>query len=172
MRTIIATLIALAVGFAVAWMPFGYFILAVFALLTALFAIRHLFDAKFRNSDGDGDQFVFFLVYWAVIGFYHIHPTGLDTMLAPMNIEKKSVGEVLRVWDDVLPNVKIECDPDVAKKKVSFHTIRPISVMEALRLIEKKAGADFTYEQNGRGCSMARGPKVSVAVFAGKPSPL
>lgn len=158
-------IVALCLGAIVAWMPYGYVVLPLFALLPIIYLARWAFDKKYRDSGKSAAHFNFFLAFWAVIMFFHLKTGGLETMLPKMDVEQIEVGNLVEQWQKLSGAPKIECDPEIRDKQISIHTITPISFTEALALINEKTNAAYRYEQNQTGMSIAKGPEIRVEII-------
>jgi len=153
-----------AVGALVAWVPYGYAALAAVIALVILYAARYVFDARFRESPRSGHQMSFFTAFWIVIAIFYLRPSGMQTFLPPLNVDDVKVADLLAELRASAPNVEIDCDPAVAEKRISIHTVTRITLAEALDLIDKKAGAVHSYKQALQGRSIARGPRITVNI--------
>jgi hypothetical protein len=145
--------------------------MSVFAVLTAIYAVRHTFDKKFRDSRKDNAQMTFFICFWITAAVFYLRPTGLDTRLPAMNVKSEKVGVLLGRWGKKLPNVKLDCRKVVAEKRISINTITPITIGEALDIISKKADAGYDFTQDARGRSIAGGPRIDVKIYPVKQRP-
>lgn len=161
-------MLGVAVGAVVAWIPYGYVALSAVVVLMIIYAGRYVFDRKFHESPKSAQQFNFYLVFWIVIGIFYIRPSGIDTFLAPVNVDNAKVGGLLKEWGGRAPNVEFSCDPAIAEKRISIHTVTKITVAEALDLIDVKAGASHEYQQDANGRSIALGPRVTVKISTGR----
>ncbi len=166
--TIIPLLIGVCVGAAVAWLPYGYAILSVFAVLTLIHVMRRSVDKNFRDKDKEGRRMTFYIFFWITIVVFHLKPSGVDTFIPVQNKNNVKVNVFLKDVNKQAPNIKFNYSGRIANKRISIHTITRITVAEALKLMGDKAGAEFTYTQDARGRSIAGGPRVNVTIVSKK----
>ncbi len=161
---IIPVAAAIIIGVLVVWVPYGHLALPVFIILPILYILRYAFSADFRNSESSAAQFNFFMVFWIVIGAYHIRPVGLEKQLQPIREQHISVGSVIDLIESKTDNMVINCDPELIGKEVSINTITRIKVSELLDIIAQKTNAEYSYTVDSVGRSMAMGPHISVKI--------
>ncbi|HPI78005.1 MAG TPA: hypothetical protein PLK80_14855 [bacterium] len=164
MDSLIALIAGAGLGTAAAWMPYSNAALALFILLPVVFAIRLLFDVRFRGSRKASRRMALFAGFWMAVAFFQLRPSGLNAMLAPMSVDGARVGDMLEAWSEKAPNVDFECAPEIADKRISIHTITRVSIAEAAEMAASKADARATYERDDRGRSIAAGPHVKVVI--------
>jgi hypothetical protein len=164
MDSLIALTAGAALGAAAAWLPYSNAILALFILLPAVFAIRLLFDVRFRGGRKASRRMALFAGFWIAVAFFQLRPSGLNGTLAPMSVDGARVGDLLDAWSAKAPNVEFECAPEIADKRISIHTITRISIAEAADMAARKADARAAYERDDRGRSIAAGPHVRVVI--------
>ncbi len=168
MKTILAAAAGVGAGALFCWTPFGYTVMAVFAALTLIYFVRHTFDKKFSGSDKDSLQATFFFLFWITAATFYIRPTGLDTRLPVMQEHNVKVGTLIERWEGETHGIKIGCDKTVANKRITISTIAKITVGEALEMIAEKADAEYSFEQDSHGRSIAGGPRIDVSIRAKK----
>jgi hypothetical protein len=167
MKSVLVLILGVAIGAAVAWIPYGYAALSAVVVMMAIYGGRYVFDRKFRESPKCAQQFNFYVVFWIVIGIFYIRPSGIDTFLPPVNVNNAKVGDLLEKLGPKAPNVEFVCDPSIAEKKISIHTMTKITIGETLDLIDVKAGAKHEYRQDAHGRSIALGPRMTVKISRG-----
>jgi hypothetical protein len=166
MKSIVPLLTGAAAGFVVSYVPYGYFILPGFIVLTIILAARRGSDKNFRGSGADEWRTMFFAVFWIAVAIFYA--VGLNTFIPKMNARDEKVGKLLEEWREIHPNVVFECDNSIAEKQITIHTITRINLKDALKLIEEKADAKTTCKRNIFGRSIAGGPRITVEIHPGK----
>jgi hypothetical protein len=171
MESLVWIAFGIGVGALVSWSPYGYVILPAFGVLVLIYAARYVVDKKFRESPKSGRQMTFYILFWITIAIFHIRPSGMEMFLKPFNANNVKVRDLIQDWRSKAPNIEIICDPVVASKKISIHTVTKITIAEALDIIDKKAAASHSYTQNAQGRSIARGPRITVKISKSKEAP-
>jgi len=166
--TMIPLLIGVCIGAAVAWLPYGYAILSVFAALTLIHVVRRAVDKAFRDQDKEGRRMTFYIFFWITIVIFHLRPSGMDTFIPAQNKNNTKVSVILKEMNAQAHNIKFDCSGKIADKRITIHTITRITVEEALKIMAEKAGAEYTYSQDARGRSIAGGPRVYVKIVPQK----
>lgn len=161
---IIPVVAAIATGLLVVWIPYGHLALPVFIILPLIFVFRYVASAGFRDSESSAAQFNYFLVFWIVIGAYHIRPIGLEKQLQPIREQHITVSEVIELIETNTENMTIECDPVIAGEEISIYTITRVKVTEVLDMIAQKTRSEYSYTVDAGGRSMARGPHINVSI--------
>jgi hypothetical protein len=170
MNSIFPIIIGIASGTFISWIRYGYAILPVLVILTAIFLIRRAIDDKFRGSDKDSRRMTFFVLFWLTVAYFYLKPSGLDTFIPKMNYEKVEVGQLLKNWNRSLPNITFHCENNISAKRISIHTITPVTIKEALALIDEKAGANHASSQDVWGRSITGGPRITIRIKPGNTS--
>jgi|GEM_PF-1981933 len=164
MNSIIIIIISAAAAAFIAWLPYGYAALPFIALFTLILILRRAINKEFRESAKAEKQINFLVVFWIVILFFYIRPSGLEKFIPKMDADNVTVGSLLKTWNKKIPNLDITCRKDISEKRISIHTITPITVNEALSLIETKAGAKTTYSKSRWSRSIAGGPRIRINI--------
>lgn len=161
---IITLLCGAGFGVIVSWVPFASAACSVLAVLTILFLFRSAFSANFRKSHICPVQFNVLFFAWLVIIIFMFHPTGIHTFLPVMSVNNEELSTLLDEWKEKAPNIEINCVDDVLDAKVSINTITPITIDEALTIVDRQLGTKHDYLIQDRGRSIARGPHIKVTI--------
>jgi hypothetical protein len=163
MRRIVFCMTGLALGLLVVYIPYGFFALSVFALLT-LFLVAKSFFKQPQPPEGSGGISDLLFCFWVLVVLFCFHPTGKKTLLPRMNVSAVRAGDLFNEWQKKNPNVMFDVSKVVADRKVSIRTITPISISEAVELVCEKAGASYNINEDYWSYSIARGPTTRVKV--------
>lgn len=88
----------------------------------------------------------------------------MHTFLPVMSVHNQKLSEVLDDLKEMAPNVEINCIKDVLDAPVSINTITPITIDEALGIIDRQLGTKHDYLIQDKGRSIARGPHITVTI--------
>lgn len=161
---LISIIAGAALGTIIAWAPYASAGCSVLAALTVLYALRTLFSPSFRRDVMCPAQFNVIFFAWIAILIFLARPTGLQTHIPPMTVENERVGDLIKKWEKLAPNVEIVCDEAIKNRRISINTITPITALEAIEIIEYRIGASHKYKIYDRGRSIARGSHIVVTV--------